>query len=177
VSGLPFRAVIVPGLIEGHFPHPVRQDPFLLDAERQHLAEVLLCDLQQRYRQGEADRLLFTRTLHSGTERLLLTYPRLDNATGHVHTPSSYLLRVVEALSGGYATLADLTDWSETVPLTPLYQGPPQRALDASEFHLASIEYARRRKNDAAGLSPLAIRFFPQATAALQRSALRASHL
>jgi ATP-dependent helicase/nuclease subunit B len=168
VSGLPFRAVIVPGLIEGHFPHSVRQDPFLLDAERQHLAEVLLCDLQQRYRQGEAERLLFTRTLHSATERLMLTYPRLDYANGHAHTPSSYLLRVVEALSGRYATLSDLEDWSETVPLTPLYHGPPQRALDASEFHLASIERARARQDTTLlGYLPMGIPFFSQARVAL----------
>jgi ATP-dependent helicase/DNAse subunit B len=170
VSGLPFRTVIIPGLIEGHFPHPVRQDPFLLDAERQHLAEALLCDLQQRYRQGEAERLLFTRALHSTTERLLLTYPRLDNANGYAHTPSSYFLRVVEALSGGYATLSDLMDWSETIPLTPLYQGPPQRALDTSEFHLASIEHARARENTTLlGYLPLAIPFFSQAREAMQK--------
>lgn len=168
VSGLPFRAVIVPGLIEGHFPYPVRQDPFLLDAERQHLAEVLLCDLQQRYRQGEAERLLFTRTLHSATERLMLTYPRMDYANGHAYTPSSYLLRVVEALSGRYATLSNLEDWSETVPLTPLYHGPPQRALDASEFHLASIERARVREDTTLlGYLPLGIPFFSQGLAAL----------
>ncbi|NOT57854.1 MAG: hypothetical protein HOP18_24895 [Deltaproteobacteria bacterium] len=168
VSGLPFRAVIVPGMIEGQFPHPVRQDPFLLDAERQHLAEVLLCDLPQRYRQGEAERLLFTRTLHGATERLLLTYPRLDNANGQTHSPSSYLLRIVEALSGGYATHTDLLAWSETTPLTPLYQGLPQRALDTSEFHLASIEQARARTDARPlGYLPLAIPFFSQAYAAL----------
>lgn len=168
VSGIPFRAVIVPGLIEGRFPQTVRQDPFLLDAERQHLAEVLLCDLQQRYRQGEAERLLFTRTLHSATERLILTYPRLDYASGRSQVPSSYLLRVVEAMSGRYATLSDLEDWSETVPLTPLYNGPPQRALDASEFHLASIERARAREDTTSlGYLPLIVPFFPQALEAL----------
>lgn len=168
VSGLPFRTVIIPGLIEGHFPHTVRQDPFLLDAERQHLAEVLLCDLQQRYRQGEAERLLFTRMLHSATERLILTYPRMDYANGHAHAPSSYLLRVVEALSGRYATLSDLEDWSETVPLN-LYHGSPQRALDASEFHLASIERARAREDTTLlGYLPLAIPFFSQAREATQ---------
>lgn len=168
VSGLPFRAVIIPGLIEGHFPHTVRQDPFLLDAERQHLAEVLLCDLQQRYRQGEAERLLFTHTLRSATERLILTYPRMDYATGHTHTPSSYLLRVVEALSGRYATLSDLKEWSETIPLT-LYHGSPQHALDASEFHLASIERARAWENPTLlGYLPLAIPFFSQAREAIQ---------
>lgn len=175
VSGLPFRAVIVPGLIEGYFPHPVRQDPFLLDAERQHLAEVLLCDLQQRSRQGEAERLLFTRTLHSATERLILTYPRLDNASGQAHTPSSYLLRVVEALSGGYATLADLAEWSETVPLTPLYRGAPQRALDVSEFHLASIERARENTTPL-GYLPPKIPFFSHAYTALHER-WHAAHL
>lgn len=170
VSGMPFRVVILPGLIEGRFPQTVRQDPFLLDAERQHLAEVLLCDLQQRYRQGEAERLLLTRTLHSATERLILTYPRLDPLSGRSHVPSSYLLRIVEAISGRYATLSDLEDWSETVPLSPLYNGPPQQALDASEFHLASIERARTRENATPlGYLPLAVPFFPQAHEAMQK--------
>jgi ATP-dependent helicase/DNAse subunit B len=163
VAGMPFRAVIVPGLIEGRFPHPVRQDPFLLDAERQHLAEVLLCDLHQRYRQGEAERLLLTRALHSARERLILTYPRLDSLSGRSHVPSSYLLRIIEAISGRHATLSDLEDWSETVSLSPLYNGPPQQALDASEFHLASIERARTREDATLlGYLPLAVPFFPQ---------------
>jgi len=170
VSGMPFRAVIVPGLSEGRFPQTVRQDPFLLDTERQHLAEVLLCDLQQRYRQSEAERLLFTRTLQSATERLILTYPRLDYASGRSQVPSSYLLRVVESMSGRYAALSDLEDWSETVPLAPLYNGPPQRALDASEFHLTSIERARAREDPAPlGYLPLVVPFFPQALEALHK--------
>jgi ATP-dependent helicase/DNAse subunit B len=170
VCAMPFRIVIVPGLIEGRFPQTVRQDPFLLDAERQHLAEVLLCDLQQRYRQGEAERLLLTRTLHSATEQLILTYPRLDSLSGRSHVPSSYLLRSIEAISGRYATLSDLEAWSETVSLSPLYNGPPQQALDALEFHLASIEHARRREHATPlGYLPLAVPFFPQAHEALRK--------
>jgi hypothetical protein len=55
----PWLAFIVPGLVEENFPKAIRQDPLLLDTERQYLAEVLGCDLSQRRRLSEAERLLF----------------------------------------------------------------------------------------------------------------------
>ena len=39
--GVPFDLVIVPGLVEKSFPQPARQDPILLDAEREQLAALL----------------------------------------------------------------------------------------------------------------------------------------
>lgn len=39
IAGLPFRVVAIPGLVEGGFPGVVRPDPFLLDPERERLAE------------------------------------------------------------------------------------------------------------------------------------------
>jgi RecB family exonuclease len=39
MAGLPFRLVAIPGLVEGGFPGTLRPDPFLLDAEREALAE------------------------------------------------------------------------------------------------------------------------------------------
>jgi len=38
MAGLPFRVVAIPGLVEGGYPGVFRPDPFLLDAERRHLA-------------------------------------------------------------------------------------------------------------------------------------------
>jgi RecB family exonuclease len=39
MAGLPFRVVAIPGLVEGGYPGVLRPDPFLLDAEREALAE------------------------------------------------------------------------------------------------------------------------------------------
>jgi RecB family exonuclease len=39
MAGLPFRLVAIPGLVEGGYPGVMRPDPFLLDAEREALAE------------------------------------------------------------------------------------------------------------------------------------------
>jgi RecB family exonuclease len=38
MAGLPFRVVAIPGLVEGGYPGTLRQDPFLLDHEREALA-------------------------------------------------------------------------------------------------------------------------------------------
>jgi RecB family exonuclease len=39
MAGLPFRVVAIPGLVEGGYPGVVRPDPFLLDPEREALAD------------------------------------------------------------------------------------------------------------------------------------------
>lgn len=162
--GVPFRVVIIPGLIEGQFPRTIRQDPLLLDAERQHIGEVLLCDLRQRSRLSEEEKLTFAVATQSATERLILTYSRQDQASGRTQLPSSYALRVVEAMSGQIASPADLKEWSVQVPLSPLYAGPPHKALDALEFHLASVEQVRAR-GDAMplGYLPTSTPFFSRA--------------
>ena len=143
--GVRFRVLIVPGLIDGNFPRPARQDPLLLDAERQHLAETVGCEIRQRSQQNEEDRLLFSLIAHSATEYLVLTYPSQDQTSGHVHMPSWYLLRVLEALRGTPQTFADLESWCQRVPLVPVYTSPPDKApntLDTFEFHLSSIGQA-----------------------------------
>jgi len=167
MCGVQFRAVIVPGLIEGGFPKTVRQDPLLLDAERQYVAEVLGCDLPQRRRLSEEERLLFVLATQSATERLVFTYPRLDQGNGHVQAPSFYLLDVIEALSGKSASLADLEERCVRVPLTPLYAGPPSRAIDNLEFHLATVELARVTRDLAPlGYLPMVAPFFSYALSA-----------
>ena len=113
--GMQFRAVIIPGMVEGQFPETVRQDPLLFDSERQHLSEVLLCDLRQRNRVVEEDRLAFALALQSATEYLVLTYARQDQASGRLQVPS-HLLRATEALSGQSVSLAELQAWCVQVP-------------------------------------------------------------
>ena len=167
--GVQFRAIIVPGLVEGRFPRPVRQDPLLLDHERQYLAEFLGCDLAQRRRLSDAERLLFTLATQSASDWLVLTYPRPDHGSGLAQVPSFYLLRALEALSGKPASFADLGEWGRRVPLAPLYSGPPSGAIDAIEFHIASVEQALATKD------PVPLGYLPTVAPVLSR-ALDAAH-
>lgn len=169
-QGMQFRAVIIPGMVEGQFPQTVHQDPLLFDNERQHLSEVLLCDLRQRNRVLEEDRLAFALAVQSATEYLVLTYARHDQASGRMQVPSVYLLRVVEALSGQPVSLAELKDWSVHVPLSPLWNDPPSTALDAIEFHWASVTRAQETGNPTAlGYLPTTAPFFSSALAAVHQ--------
>lgn len=140
--GVPFRALIIPGLSEGNFPQPARQDPVLLDAERQHIGEVLLRQLPPRGCRDEEERLFLTLTLQSATERAICTYPRFRHDGGRTQLPSVYLFRIIEALGGRPASIAELEQWAVYVPSTPLHTNSPETALDAIEFHLASARQA-----------------------------------
>ena len=45
MRGMPFRILVIPGLVEGGYPGVLRPDPFLLDAEREALEDIALADL------------------------------------------------------------------------------------------------------------------------------------
>ncbi len=76
--GVPFRAVAVLGLAEGEFPAVIGEDPFLRDADREHLREKYGFALEPSTQSAEAE--FFYETVTRPRERLLLTRPRLaDN--------------------------------------------------------------------------------------------------
>ena len=166
--GRRFRAVIIPGMLDGGFPRSPRQDPLLLDAERQHLAETLGCELAQRGQRNEEERLLFCLATQTAVEHLILSYPSHDRPSSRPQLPSWYLLRVLEALRGRVQTFADLEAWSQRVPLAPVYAGPVQQAQDSLEFHLATVEQALAGGDMAAlGYLPLALPAFSAARQAV----------
>ncbi|MDX1385784.1 MAG: PD-(D/E)XK nuclease family protein, partial [Thermoanaerobaculia bacterium] len=87
-NGRSFDTVFVPGLAEGLFPAKPFEDPLLLDADR----EALGGDLEtQEDRFGE-ERALLRRALSAASERLVASYPRLDQVAGRARVPSFYAL-------------------------------------------------------------------------------------
>jgi ATP-dependent helicase/DNAse subunit B len=149
--GLSFRAVFIPGLVERSFPASPRQDPLLLDAERQAMNR----DLKEkghvplkRYRFAE-EKLLFTMALGAAREKLILSYPRLDPSTGRERIPSFFLLRLGEALSGeamDYSRLERLPQYG-FVPLSRLAPEDSAEAVDEGEFDLSQIGKALRTRD------------------------------
>jgi len=135
--GLRFRLVFVPGLVERAFPGLVRPDPLLLDDEREALGDPL-----RTTRDGqEAERLLFADAVRAAEERLVLSYPRFDTASGRERVPSSFLLKALEAALGRRIDTADLARLAEpgATALGRPYPADAALALDGIERDLALV--------------------------------------
>jgi ATP-dependent helicase/DNAse subunit B len=149
--GLSFRAVFIPGLVERSFPASPRQDPLLLDSERQAMNQ----DLKEkghvplkRNRFAE-EKLLFSLALGAARERLILSYPRLDPSTGRERIPSFFLLRLGEALCGeamDYSRLEKIPQYGR-VPLSRLAPEDSAEAVDEGEFDLSQVGKALRTRD------------------------------
>jgi hypothetical protein len=151
--GVPFDLVIVPGLVEKSFPQPARQDPILLDAEREQLAAQLAragnpADIPLKARRREEEELLFALAVQSARRRLVLTFPRLDAATARERVPSHFLLRMLETLSGKAPDYRDLDQFirrrGRFVRTTRFDPEARDRAVTALEYDLAAFGKAER---------------------------------
>jgi ATP-dependent helicase/nuclease subunit B len=135
--GMSFKLVIVPGLVERRFPSPPRPDPLLLDDEREALSPALRTTRDA----VEEERLLFLDATRAAEERLVLSYPRFETATGRERVPSSFLLEAVEAAVGqrvGARDLARLADPGATGLGRP-HPEEPHDAVDLVERDLALV--------------------------------------
>ena len=143
--GLRFRAVVVPGLLEKRFPLARRQDPILLDYERERLNGTRdhdpLALLPIRGTGIEEEELLFRIALASAEDTLVLSFPRVEPATAQQRTPSYFLLSVLDELGGtrhDYEKL-ERSDRVTRVPLSRRFPADRSRSLTDSEFDGCSI--------------------------------------
>src|SRR4029078_9245963 len=74
--GRTFRVVLVPGLAERVVPQRPREDPLLLDDRRRAIE----ADLVVQDDRSGAERLLLKVAIGAASERLYLSYPRMDVA-------------------------------------------------------------------------------------------------
>lgn len=130
--GLPFRTLVVPGMVEGVFPRVAHPDPLLSDAERRTLnrafdaGDTPFEEDETSGTMSEADlgpdgpiplkgasareeRLLFRLCLDAASERVVFTLPRLDPATARDRIPSWLLLRLLESGASGDAPGRSMT--------------------------------------------------------------------
>ncbi len=173
--GLSFRVVFIPGLVERVFPAAPRQDPLLLDRERQKINQMgqLKGSLPLKASRWQEEKTLFSLAVSAARERLVLSYPRLDPASGKERIPSFFLLHVGEALTKEIINYRKL----ETLPfyrhlsLSRLAPAEPAQAIDEQEFDLAQIGKALQNQNS----RPLAYLFplFPNLARAKKLAQLR----
>lgn len=95
--GRTFRVVFVPGLAERMFPQKPHEDPMMLDHE---LRMPLAAGLPTQKERGQAERLLLRLAVGAATDRLWLSYPRVEIAESRPRVPSFYALDVMRAITG-----------------------------------------------------------------------------
>ena len=95
--GRAFRVVFVPGLAERMFPQKPREDPMLLDQE---MRVPLDAGLPVQKDRAETERLLLRLAIGAATERLWLSYPRIDVGGARPRVPSFYVLDIMRAITG-----------------------------------------------------------------------------
>jgi len=95
--GRTFKVVFVPGLAERMFPQKPHEDPMMLDGE---LRVPLGAGLPTQTERGQAERLLLRLSVGAATDRLWLSYPRIEVAESRPRVPSFYALDVMRAITG-----------------------------------------------------------------------------
>ena len=137
--GRTFRVVFVPGLAERMFPQKPHEDPMMLDAE---MRTPLGADLADQEDRGQAERLLLRLAVGAATERLWLSYPRVEIAESRPRVPSFYALDIVRAITGRIPNHEDLQERAATEGGASLAWPSPERAdiaIDDLEHDLAVL--------------------------------------
>jgi ATP-dependent helicase/nuclease subunit B len=136
--GRSFRVVFVPGLAERVVPQRPREDPLLLD-DRRHAIDGALVDQDSR---AAAERLLLKIAIGAASERLYLSYPRLDASESRARVPSFYALDVMRAITGRVPDYRELAiDAAAEGGATLAWPAPkrPDAAIDDLEHDLATL--------------------------------------
>ena len=136
--GRSFRVVFVPGLAERMFPQKPREDPLLLDALRSS-ADAALPTQRQRL---EAERLLLQLAVGSASERLYVSYPRIELTESRARVPSFYALDMMRAATGRIPDHELLEQQArEAGNATLAWPAPPEAAdaIDDQEHDLAVL--------------------------------------
>lgn len=136
VAGRSFDTVFLPGLSEGVFPSPFREDPLAPDPLRGALDPELVARPRHRTRERRA----FRAALQAAERRVMLTSSRLQEARGRPQVPSQYLLEAARRAEGGLDALRALTRPASDRRAFGLgWEVPrsPERAIDDAEYDLA----------------------------------------
>ena len=136
--GRAFRVVFVPGLAERMFPQKAREDPLLPDAARRRLD----AGLPTRAEAGAEERLRLHLAAGAATERLHVSYPRLEVVEARPRVPSFYALDLMRGATGeipDHQTLAEAAADAGDATLAWPSPSAPASAIDEQEHDLAVL--------------------------------------
>jgi ATP-dependent helicase/nuclease subunit B len=126
--GRTFRVAFVPGLAERMFPQRPHEDPMLLDRE---MRAPLDAGLTQQEDRARSERLLLRLAIGAPSERLWLSYPRIEAGESRPRVPSFYALDVMRAMTGRIPQPQQLQDAAAVESGAGLAWPAPARPSDA----------------------------------------------
>jgi ATP-dependent helicase/nuclease subunit B len=130
--GMAFRRVFVPGVNEGLFPRPPAEDPLLLESQRGVLGIELRAEDTELLRVAAA----------TASERLTLSFSRLDLLTGRERVPSFYAFEAHRAAGGREMAVREFEAQARSATETRIGWPAPANAaeaIDDAEFDLATL--------------------------------------
>ena len=136
--GRAFRVVFVPGLAERLFPQKPREDPLLLDDRRAEISGALPTQDDRL----ESERLLLQIAAGAASERLYVSYPRIELSESRARVPSFYALDMMRAVTGIVPDHEWLEERARDVGNATLaWPAPasPDEAIDNQEHDLAVL--------------------------------------
>ena len=147
--GRAFRVVFVPGLAERLFPQKPREDPLLLDDRREELG----ASLPTQDDRLEAERLLLQIVAGAASERLYVSYPRIELTESRARVPSFYALDMMRAVTGSvpdHEWLEERARHAGNATLAWPAPPRPEDAIDDQEHDLAVLRGLLDEKDSAA---------------------------
>jgi CRISPR/Cas system-associated exonuclease Cas4 (RecB family) len=136
--GRSFRVVFVPGVAERMFPQKPREDPILLDGLRVAVGGSLATQSDRL----AAERLLLQMAAGAASDRLYVSYPRIDLSESRARVPSFYALDVMRAATGRVPDYEWLEARARTAGSATLAWPAPEKpadAIDEQEHDLAVL--------------------------------------
>lgn len=130
--GLAFRRVFLPGVNEGLFPRPPAEDPLLVETQRRQLGIELRPE----------DTELLRVAMACASERIALSFSRLDLLTGRERVPSFYAFAAWRAAGGPDLDVRQFEQRARAATATRIgWPAPddPAQAIDDAEFDLATL--------------------------------------
>jgi CRISPR/Cas system-associated exonuclease Cas4 (RecB family) len=138
--GRAFRVVFVAGLAERMFPERPHEDPMMLDKEMREPLDAGLIVQEDRAR---TERLLLRLAVGAATDRLWLSYPRIEIAESRPRVPSFYALDVMRAITGQVPKHEKLQEDAAIVGSAGLAWPAPEQpsaAIDDLEHDLSVLK-------------------------------------
>ncbi|PWT88365.1 MAG: PD-(D/E)XK nuclease family protein [Blastocatellia bacterium] len=136
--GLSFKVVFVPGLAEKVFPRKVVEDPILPDIQRGDTDP----RLTTRRDQLDNERAALRIAIGCATDRVYLSYPRVDVQQSRPRVPSFYALEALRAAEGALPGFEEVRTRAESTTRARLgWPAPadPNAAIDEAEYDLALL--------------------------------------
>jgi CRISPR/Cas system-associated exonuclease Cas4 (RecB family) len=130
--------VFVPGLAERMFPQKPREDALLLDEVRERLDALL----PQNPQRSAAERSLLQIAVGAASERLYISYPRIELSESRARVPSFYALDVMRAATGRvphHELLEERAREAGDASLAWPAPSQPEDAIDDQEHDLAVL--------------------------------------